>query len=141
MRPSDPRRVKCFFDGACPGNQFERKGPMRAAYVIGEREFVLDVPDLQTPEGPLRSNNVAEYHGLLFLLRHLGQLEPKRDAKRAYLVCGDSELVIRQMRGEYRVRVIHLVPLHAEAARLATVLDVQFRAVPREKNRAGLLLE
>lgn len=134
-------RTVCFFDGACPGNQFAQKGRMKAAFVIGEKEFVRDVPDLQTPDGPMRSNNIAEYHGLLFLLRHLRDLDRQRGSKGAYLVCGDSQLVVRQMRGNYRVRTPHLVPLHAEAVRLSSDLDIECREVPREKNRAGFLLE
>ncbi len=114
---------------------------MKAAFVIGENESVHDVPDLQTPAGPVRSNNIAEYHGLLFLLRQLQDLDRKRGSKGAFLVCGDSQLVIRQMRGKYRVRTPHLVPLYAEALRLSSGLDVEFREVPREKNRAGFLLE
>jgi len=137
----NPPRILCFFDGACPGNQFAQKGPMKAAFVVGEEEFVRDVRDLQTPDGPIRSNNLAEYHGLIFLLRHLRDLDRQRGSKGAYLICGDSQLVIRQMRGEYRVRTPHLVPLHAEALRLSSDLDVEFREVPRERNRAGFLLE
>ena len=114
---------------------------MKAAFVTGESESVRDVPDLRTPQGPIRSNNIAEYHGLLFLLRQLQDLDRQRGSNGAYLVCGDSQLVIRQMRGTYRVRTPHLVPLHAEAVRLSSALDVEFREVPREKNRAGFLLE
>lgn len=136
-----PSRVTCFFDGACPGNQFGTKGPMKAAYVIGEKESVRDVPDLKTTGGPMRSNNIGEYFGLIFLLRELRELESKQKGRASYLVCGDSELVIRQMRGEYQVRALHLRDLHAEAARLASGLDLEFREVPREKNRAGFLLE
>ena len=114
---------------------------MKAAFVIGDREFVRDVRDLQTPDGPMRSNNIAEYHGLIFLLQQLRDLDREHGSRGAYLICGDSQLVIRQMLGEYRVRTPHLVPLHAEALRLSSDLDVEFREVPREKNRAGFLLE
>lgn len=114
---------------------------MKAAFVIGDKEFIRDVRDLQTPDGPIRSNNIAEYHGLIFLLRHLRDLDRERGSKGAYLICGDSQLVIRQMRGEYRVRAPHLVPLQAEALRLSSELDVEFREVPRKQNRAGFLLE
>ena len=114
---------------------------MKAAFVVGDEKFVRDVPDLQTPDGPKRSNNIAEYHGLLFLLRHLRELDHHRGSKGAYLVCGDSELVVRQMRGDYRVRTPHLVPVHEEATRLHSDLDIEFREVRRERNRAGFLLE
>jgi len=114
---------------------------MKAAYVIGEKEFVRDVPDLKTANGPMRSNNIAEYFGLIYLLRELRGLESKQKGRIPYLMCGDSELVIRQMRGEYRVRALHLRELHAEAVRLASGMDIEFREIPREKNRAGFLLE
>lgn len=134
-------RVTCFFDGACPGNQFGTKGPMRAAYVIGDEEFVRSVPDLQTPDGPMRSNNIAEYFGLISLLRNLRTLHDQGNSRPAYLVLGDSELVVQQMRGKYRVRAPHLRDLHMEATELASGLDIEFRQVSRSKNRAGFLLE
>jgi ribonuclease HI len=137
----DRLRVICYFDGACPGNQFEQRGPMKAAYVIGDLESVRDVPDLQTPSGPMRTNNIAEYYGLIFLLRHLGKVDGQGPKRGAYLVCGDSQLVIRQMTGRYRVRKDHLRALNSEARDLAAPLDVQFREVPREQNKAGFLLE
>ena len=130
-----------FFDGACPGNQLEQKGRMRVAFVIGQRSIVRDLPDLADPNGPLRTNNIAEYQGLIALLEHMHQLDKEGGAPGKYLVCGDSELVIRQMLGMYRVRQPHLVPLHNRARRLADALDVEFRHVRRESNRAGFLLE
>jgi ribonuclease HI len=114
---------------------------MKAAYVIGDLEFVRDVPDLQTPSGPMRTNNIAEYYGLIFLLRHLRDLNQRAPKGGAYLVCGDSQLVIRQMTGRYRVHKDHLRALNSEARDLAARLDVKFREVPREQNKAGLLLE
>jgi ribonuclease HI len=141
MASRDDERLRCFFDGACPRNQFGQKGPMTAAYTIGASQFVRDVPDLHTSEGPMRSNNIAEYYGLIYLLQHLKNLsDPPRERGR-YVICGDSQLIIRQMRGQYRVRSSHLRALHEEASRLLTSLDAEFREVPREKNRAGALLE
>lgn len=140
MASSRNDRIACYFDGACPGNQFEQTGPMKAAYAIGTMDVIRDVPDLATPNGPMRSNNIAEYYGLIYLLRHLQNRSNGGGAKTAYLICGDSQLVIRQMRGDYKVRKSHLRPLHEEASRLSTNLDVLFREVPRAKNRAGFLL-
>jgi len=114
---------------------------MKAAYVIGDLEFVRDVPDLQTPNGPMRTNNIAEYSGLIFLLRDLRDLDRHSPRGGAYLVCGDSQLVIRQMTGRYRVHKDHLRALNSEARELAAHIDVKFREVPREQNKAGFLLE
>ncbi len=114
---------------------------MRAAFVVEDTKIVRPVPDLATSDGPTRSNNIAEYFGLTLLLRHLRDLDRKSGDRRSYLICGDSELVIRQMRGEYRVKAPHLRTLHEEASRLSAELDVEFREVPRERNPAGFLLE
>ena len=114
---------------------------MRAAFVVGDTKVVRQVPDLSTADGPLRTNNIAEYFGLIFLLRYLHDLDGKHGERGSYLICGDSELVIRQMRGEYRVKAAHLRGLRDEASRIAARLDVEFREVPRERNPAGFLLE
>ncbi|HYT00666.1 MAG TPA: hypothetical protein VEO20_08375 [Thermoplasmata archaeon] len=141
MVATNPERIECFFDGSCQGNQFREKGPMRAAYMIGDREVVRDVPDMRTREGLLRSNNIAEYHGLIFLLRELSEMDRRRGRKAAYTIYGDSQLVIRQVKGTYRVRAQHLIALRTEAHRLAAEIDVTLREVPRGRNKAGFLLE
>jgi len=51
------------------------------------------------------------------------------------IVHGDSELVIRQMNGEYQVRAEHLKPYHDWLGQLAkSFRKVGFRWVPREEN-------
>ncbi len=132
----DPRPLPCFFDGACKGNQFAAKGPMWVAYVLGDEAHVHEIPDESSDRGPARSNNLAEYRALILLLRRLHAIGGGRA-----VVCGDSQLVVYQMTGRYRVRDAKLVPLHEEARRLADGLPVTFRWVPREQNRAGQLLE
>ncbi len=136
----DPAPVLCYFDGACRGNQFSRKGPMWVAYVVGQEEHVHEIPDVVTAQGPARSNNLAEYQALLLLLRRLRERRPGRAGVR-YVVHGDSQLVVYQMLGRYHVSDAKLLPLHQEARRLAEGLPVNFRWVPRERNRAGHLLE
>src|SRR5439155_866420 len=122
--PRSPPRILCFFDGACPGNQFAQKGPMKAAFVLGDREFIRDVRDLQTPDGPTRSNNIPEYHGLTILLRHLAHLHHEPGSHGAQLNRGDSQPAIGQFRWRYRVRTHHLAP--------------QVRGAPRIPSRASL---
>ena len=50
----------------------------------------------------------------------------------------DSELVVKQVRGEYKVRHPDLIPLHAEAMRLiAGFRRFKIGHVPREKNKVA----
>ena len=77
------------------------------------------------------TNNVAEYAALLALLEYA------RERRAASLrVLSDSELLVRQVRGEYRVKDARLKVLHAAARRLlATLGTVVVEHVPRERNR------
>ena len=77
------------------------------------------------------TNNVAEYRGLLEALA-LAQRAGAADVQ----LFADSELVVKQMRGEYKVRHPDLVPLHAEAVRRAAGFrSFAIAHVPRERNK------
>lgn len=77
------------------------------------------------------TNNVAEYRALLLALE-----EAVRHAVSSLTVHSDSELLVRQLRGEYKVKAEHLRPLHAEACRRLRVFPmVRILHVPREENR------
>ncbi|MCY2951147.1 MAG: ribonuclease HI family protein [Planctomycetota bacterium] len=76
------------------------------------------------------TNNVAEYTALVTALQKARDLGARR-----IRVCGDSELVIKQMRGEYRVKHPDLQPLHREAQALANQFEhVTIEHNYREKN-------
>ena len=76
------------------------------------------------------TNNVAEYRALLLgveLAREHGASELE--------VIGDSELIVKQVRGQYKVKNADLKPLHAQAkAALAGVGKWSIRHVRREHN-------
>ena len=77
------------------------------------------------------TNNVAEYQALLHALRYaIGR------GTRRVRVFSDSELVVRQMDGVYRVKHHDMVPLHREArALMARFDDARLSHVRREQNR------
>jgi len=78
-----------------------------------------------------RTNNHAEYAGLIAALEYT-----RRQGARGLKVFSDSELLVRQMLGRYKVRSPELKPLHAEAQRLRRELAwFQIEHVRREKNR------
>ena len=77
------------------------------------------------------TNNIAEYNGLLAALRYARQ-HGHRDVR----IKSDSELLVKQMRGEYRVRHANLQPLYDEARAIARGLDhVVYEHVRREQNK------
>ena len=80
---------------------------------------------------PLATNNVAEYNGLLAALRWAVE-----HGVSALHVRSDSELLVKQMRGEYRVKNPGLQPLYEEARALVRQIGrVKFEHVRRELNK------
>jgi ribonuclease HI len=76
------------------------------------------------------TNNVAEYQALLWGLRAARALGVTR-----LLVKADSELVVKQLRGEYRVKNEGLKPLFLEAQALRRAFtSVEFTHIRREQN-------
>lgn len=76
------------------------------------------------------TNNVAEYRALI-----AGLTRAAAAAVTELTVFLDSELVVRQMKGEYRVKDAKLKSLFAEAQELAAQFrPIAFHHVPREKN-------
>jgi ribonuclease H / adenosylcobalamin/alpha-ribazole phosphatase len=76
------------------------------------------------------TNNVAEYSGLIAGLRKALELQVP-DVE----VVSDSELMVKQMRGEYRVKNDALRALHAEANALTRKFSgIEFRHVRRAHN-------
>ena len=76
------------------------------------------------------TNNVAEYRALL-----AGLAKAVETGVDELEVVSDSELLVKQMRGEYKVKNAALRGLSSEAARLSRALDaVEYRAVRREHN-------
>ena len=80
---------------------------------------------------PLATNNVAEYTGLLAALRWAAA-----NGIASLHVRADSELMVKQMRGEYRVKNAGLLPLYDEARSLVRQIGrVTFEHVRREFNQ------
>lgn len=125
MSPGSGPAFHIHIDGASRGNP-------------GEAAFGVYVA---TPDGAAvaelygylgrATNNVAEYQALIHALRYaLG-----RGVQEVRLF-SDSELVVRQMAGAYKVKHPDMVPLHREASRLfSQIHDATLTHVRREQNR------
>ena len=117
-------RARLFTDGGARGNP----GPAAAAFVLEAEDGT--VLDARGDAIGVQTNNVAEYTALLNGLRRAAELGVT-DVE----VVSDSELMVKQMRGEYRVKNAALRELSSEAQRLARALDtVTYTAVRREHN-------
>ncbi|HON66411.1 MAG TPA: TIGR04076 family protein [Phycisphaerae bacterium] len=114
-----------FIDGGARGNP----GPAAAGI------HIVDPAGRITFSGGLflgrKTNNEAEYAGLLFALDLLAAV--KADD---VLVRSDSELLVRQLQGQYRVKAANLRPLYDQAvATIRRFAACEFQHVPREENK------
>jgi len=116
------RELVAYVDGGCLGNP----GPSGIGVVISGGE-----------SGPIRiakwighqDNNVAEYAALMEALQYAVALKaPKLH------VFSDSQVVVRQMTGEYVCRSPRLYSLHWTCRKLARALKFSISHVPRENN-------
>ena len=77
------------------------------------------------------SNNVAEYQALIHALRYALEQGATQVA-----VFSDSELVVKQIAGTYRVKHPDMIPLHRQAASLMSRFrEATLRHVRREQNK------
>ena len=118
------------FDGACQPPH--ARGIATWAFTIEGAGLEHEASGLAAPPySPESTNNVAEYSGAIHALEHL--LE--KGYQGPVVVYGDSELVVRQMSGEYRVKAPHLQAYHDRLGALARRFSsCRFVAIPREEN-------
>jgi probable phosphoglycerate mutase len=111
-------------DGGARGNP----GPAAYAYVLEAEDGT--VLDARGEAIGVATNNVAEYRALVEGLRRAAELGVAE-----LEVVSDSELLVKQMRGEYRVKNAALRELSLEAASLGRRIGVvRYTAVRREEN-------
>jgi ribonuclease HI len=115
--------ARAWIDGASRGNP-------------GEAGFGVLLETDRVPEeivGYLgkATNNVAEYAALIAVLK----LAADRGVKKL-VVYSDSQLLVRQVNGAYRVKAPHLVPIFLQALKLRqTIPDFTIEHVAREENK------
>ncbi|HEY6106529.1 MAG TPA: ribonuclease HI family protein [Anaeromyxobacteraceae bacterium] len=120
-------RTRLFTDGAARGNP----GPAGAGAVIlnPQGHIVAKVGKFLGEN----TNNYAEYMGLILGLRRAKAMGIKE-----LEVFADSELLVRQLNGEYQVKAENLKPLFEEARQLLSAFpEVRVRHIRREENEAA----
>jgi len=117
-------KAKLFTDGGSRGNP----GPAAYAFVLEAEDGT--VLDARGEAIGVATNNVAEYSALVAGLERA--VEAGVDELE---VVSDSELLVKQMRGEYRVKNRALQDLFLDASRLGRKIHrVTYTAVRREHN-------
>jgi len=127
--PSEPKPATAAYraniDGASRGNP----GPAAYGVVIRDGRGEI-VAKLKKYIGRM-TNNVAEYYGLIAALDYA-----ESHGVRAIRVESDSELLVKQMRGQYKVKSEDLRPLFERAQKMSKAFDsFRIEHVYREQNR------
>ena len=111
-----------YTDGASLGNP----GPMGIGIVIYKGDVRIEELSEFLGEG---TNNIAEYTAVVRALETAHRL-----GEREVHIKSDSELVIKQLNGEYKVKDVNLRNLKRKIDELSKHLEVTFEHIPREKN-------
>ncbi len=122
------KHLRIYTDGGSRGNP----GPSASGYVI-----YANAADKPIESGGeylgVTTNNQAEYQAVKLALERSAKYLP--ESLDFFL---DSELVVKQLNGEYKIRNRDLWPIHQEIKKLASGFKrVSFNHVPRENNRAA----
>ena len=113
-------------DGASKGNP----GPSGVGVIIRDASDNQVICDLSEPHGEM-TNNAIEYVALIRALEYVHVLRAS-----SVTIRSDSQLLVRQMTGEYRVKSRSIEPLYRWACDLARTIDsIAFENVSRENNR------
>ena len=113
-----------YVDGACSGNP----GPAGAAAILKDADGTTLLEKARA-FGPA-TNNVAEYQAVVLGLELAATLRPK-----ALTIRSDSELLVRQLAGQYKIRASHLKPLYNQVRRLLAPFQVvEIEHIPRQQN-------
>lgn len=118
-------KLKIFIDGGAVGNP----GPAGAGIIIYDENgrLVKKISEFLGKE----TNNQSEYHALILALIWAQKLQAKQME-----IYSDSELLVKQVRGEYKIKNKNIKPLFIVAKFLLQFFEkVLFFDIPREKNK------
>lgn len=119
------KKLIIYTDGGARGNP----GPAAIGVVVGGKKYGEAIGNT--------TNNVAEYKAVIFALKKAKALLGKKKTKETeVLVNLDSELIFKQVIGEYKVLDADMQPLFIEVWNLRQDFKkVEFKHIPREQNK------
>jgi ribonuclease HI len=138
IRPGN-NEIQVYFDGLC--QPYNPGGIACYAFVIlaekGHTQKQQQYSGYGLAAEPFSdnaTNNVAEYMGIIKALEWL--LEKNNYDNQGIIVRGDSQLVISQLNGKYKVRAVKIIPLYQKAKSLLSKFkDIKIEWIPRDNNK------
>ncbi|WP_187296366.1 ribonuclease HI family protein [Tepidibacter mesophilus] len=122
--------IKCNFDGACNDNG-NKEADTGLGYAIYDTKYSLYLKEVSLYGGK-GTNNTAEYKALIECMKDLIELGLIKEEINVY---GDSDLIIKQVTGQWKCKKEHLRLLRDEAISLMDKFhDLNIKWVPRNEN-------
>jgi len=130
MRKNINKKIIAYTDGGSRGNP----GPAAIGVVI---EGIGNEPKQYNEFIGEATNNEAEYQAVIFALKKIRQLAGREILKQIQVeIRLDSELVAKQLNGEYKIEEEKLQPLFMTVWNLKFDFgNLSFKHIPREENR------
>ena len=136
------KKIIIYTDGGARDNP----GPAAIGVVIADPLMGASIELSRTSLGQVKqyseaigntTNNVAEYRAVIFALRKAKALLGNEKAKETELeIRSDSELIVSQLKGEYKIKDEELKPLFVDVWNLKQDFKlVTFKLIPREENK------
>ncbi|KKS15766.1 MAG: Ribonuclease H [Parcubacteria group bacterium GW2011_GWB1_41_6] len=124
-------KIVIYTDGGSRGNP----GPAAIGVVVKDEKKRI-IKNYAKSIGS-KTNNEAEYEAVIFALQKIRQIFGKEKIKNLEIeIRMDSELVARQLRGEYKILEEKLFPLFIKIWNLKISFPfLDFREIPREQNK------
>ncbi len=125
--------IEVYFDGLC--QPINPGGISCYAFIVKSDERIIhsDYGVAAKPFSEESTNNVAEYTALAKALQWL--LANNFSSKKVEIK-SDSQLVVNQLTGDYKVKARRILPLFKQVLFLKTKFqDIQIKWIPRDKNR------
>jgi len=125
------KELRAFIDGASRGNP----GNAGAGIIIESQKGSFQKGIYQYL-GKL-TNNQAEYSALIILLKELNENIYYSGKVESVVINSDSELLIKQLRGEYKVKSRNLMKYHLQVRKLMeeAKFKIIYRHIPRTENK------
>ena len=121
--------LEIYSDGGARGNP----GPAAAAFVIIKHGKIVTN---QSRFLGIATNNVAEYQGVIMALGWLAN-NSKRLSEKSVSFYLDSELVVNQLHGKYKVKSRNIKPLIQKIKVLESEIGkkISYNSIPRDMNK------
>ncbi len=122
----------------CDGSNFVGFGSGAGVYIEWDlRGQMAPWKQFVVPLHPTNTNNEAEYHAVIAALEAFREMPEMPLAESSFVIYSDSQLVIRQVNGEYKTKKRELKALKLQVDRLRSELrgyNITFIHLPREQN-------